>query len=240
MSKGENITREGMGIGCPVLVSGGETIFSRTCRYKQSNEAGLEHTFSLDTGLRWGVAGHPSRSLTRLMNGMVHLYMHHATVQYLLTIGSVFRSLLCIQPIWYDAGKKAEARVVYQAKDGSAMITCHLTAREGSLPTVFLLNELGADAFSGARSNAGEEHPPRGWEPYDPSMGRWLHDPERNIHFCIKMEAISEGVTTDLFWGREHTRDLCWAGYGFRITPLTSLSEFWCRYAVTFHHGDHP
>ncbi len=240
ISKGENITREGMGIGCPVLVSGREPIFSRTCRCEQNNEAGLEHTFSLDTGLHWGIAGRPSQALTRLMNGTVDLYMHHASVQYLLPIGSAIRSLLCFQPIWYDTGSKAEARVIAQEKNGSATITCHLSVREGSLPTIFLLNELGGDAFSVARSKNGTEPPPTGWEPYEPSAGRWLHDPKRNIHFCIAMEAISEGVITELFWGREHTRDLCWAGYGFRITPLKSLSEVWCRYAVMFHQGEGP
>jgi hypothetical protein len=239
LANGENITREGMGIGCPVLVSRGNTIFSRTCTIDQQQDP-IKCTFLLDTSLGWGVTGHPSVVFTRLVNGIVNLYMHHPVLQPLLPIGTFFRSLLSIRPVWSAITPVAEARCTYSI-DGSAVeIICRIQSRDKGLPIIFLLNEAGADAFVAAWSGDRVVDPPCGWEPYPLPEERWLYDPSRKLHFRITIEEVSEGLTADLFWGREQAGDLCWAGYGIRMIPQRPLPEASCRYTVAFNQEHSP
>jgi hypothetical protein len=232
LSGEENITREGMGIGCPVLVPDEEPIFSRTCSPLREEEGQIESLFMLDTGLGWGIHGTPVSALTRLVNGAVRLYMRFPPLQFLLPLGSAFRSLLSLRPIWYEVPVVAEVRCTYRIRDETVDITCQIQGRD--LPTIFLLNELGADTFSSAYGGGRTRTPPTGWRSYSAVDQRWLYDPARRIHFRLVWGEASEGMATHLFWGREHIGDLCWAGYGIRLTPQRSLSRASCRYSIAF------
>ncbi|MDD1679712.1 MAG: hypothetical protein LUO93_11090 [Methanomicrobiales archaeon] len=237
LDKGENLTREGLGIGCPVALDYGETVFSRTHYEWKEQEGCYECTFSLDTGLGWGITGQRSRVLSQLVNGAVDLYMKHPALQPLLLIGNIFRSFFLIRPVWYEIPAKTEVEFRYQIKGDSVEITCRIHGHGWDLPTICLLNELGGEAFCTSWSEGEEVAPPRGWECYPHPLEQWLFDPSRGLHFRIALGRVSEGIATHLFWGRERTRDLCWAGYGIELVPERLITTATCRYTVTVSRG---
>jgi hypothetical protein len=210
---------------------------SRTCNPVQEDEGRIECIFGLDTGMGWGTNEHPSPVLTWLVNRTINLYMHVPLLQSLLPIGSAFRSLFLIRPIWYEIPTVAEARYTYRVRKNSVEIACRIYGKGRDLPTIFVLNEVGADAFSAAYGAGKVIAAPHGWEPYPHSDERWLYDPSRRLHFHIALEEVSEGMAAHLFWGREKARDLCWAGYGIRMEPQRPLSAAMCRYSVVFNRG---
>jgi hypothetical protein len=238
LAGGQNIIREGMGIGCPAALCKGETIFSRTRIGDRKDGDWIEYSFILDTGFGWGITRRPSRALTWLMNKTTSLYMRHPDLQPLLLVGSAFRAILFISPRLYSVTPMAKVQFRYYVQGNAVDITCKIHACENDLPTVFLLNEAGADAFTGAWCKNGLILPPSGWEPYPSSSEKWFYDPTRNLHFRITPGEVSEGITAQLFWGRERTRDLCWAGYGIRLVSDRKLATATCRYTIAFVKGE--
>jgi hypothetical protein len=236
----ENVIREGMGIGCPAVLSNGEPVFSRTCYLKKREKDQIECTFLLDTALKWGITGRPSRLLTGLVNRTVDLYMRHPALQPLLPLGSGFRSLFLIRPFWFDVSPVAEVQYRYRVKEGSAEMDCRIHGFGRNLPVIYLLNEVGADAFAATWCGGKTLAPPRGWEPCLIPTERWFYDPSRDLHFRVVMKEVSEGMSMHLFWGREKTRDLCWAGYGIQLVPERPLVTATCSYTVTFERSRGP
>lgn len=225
----KNLTREGMGIGSPVILAGGNTYFSRSCYSAYSDEDTRTSSFLLDTGLDWGFGEHPVRSLTYLINRTVNVYLQHPSLQSFLPAGSMVRSLLGIRPIWHTVLPLGEIYFEYRVCYPEVEISCHIIRLVENVSSIILLNELGADVFTHVWSEGRICAPPSGWDrwPHD----AWLYDPVHRLHFRIALEEVSPSVNADIFWGREHIMDLCWAGYGIALEGRLTGST--CRYIVT-------
>ena len=105
--------------------------------------------------------------------------------------------------------------------------------------TVCLLNELSAEWFTGSVRNGEVGPPPPGWEAIDPhDPPAHLYDPVHGLRFTITAPSVSPPVPTRLFWGRERTGDLCWAGFCLELGPLDALQEpLEARYSIDFTGG---
>jgi hypothetical protein len=236
---GRNLTREGMGIGCPAAKTERHTLFSRTCSTLRTDRDHIHKIFRIDTGIGWGILGRLSPALTRMNNTTVDLYMRYPPLQHLLPLGAGFRTLFGIKPVRYDCEPPVEAHFEYVIQGSRIEISCRLQALRGGLPTIYLLNELGANAFRNGWLDGRPIPPPKGWEPIPSNPQAALYDPARRLCFRIGQVTVSEGMNARLYWGRERLMELCWAGYEIELDPGDpAIAEACCRYAISFDQED--
>jgi hypothetical protein len=231
----QNLTREGMGIGCPVAKTDGATLFSRWCRTDRISRNHIRKTFRIDTGMGWGISGELSPAITHAVATAVDLYMRNPALQPLLGFGVGIRRWSRIRPVWYGIDPVAEVLFDYHIGDWSIGVICRLRACRGGLPTIYLLNELGADSFQNGWHDGLPTPPPRGWEPIAGIPDTALYDPSRGLCFRIGPVEVRGDAEARLYWGREWDSELCWAGYEIEIRPTDGgAAGACCRYTISF------
>ena len=231
-----NLTGEGMGIG-------GVAVRDRTCTYlsrswnDRADGERVGRTYTLDTRSGWSVMGRPSPWVTRGIESAVGAYMRLPSLQNLLLrpVPRV-RSALKIEPLFETVPPVGEVSVTCAVQGGhvDVRVKVHPPILPGS--TVCLLNELSAEWFTAAVRNEAIAPPPPGWEAlglHDPPV--YLYDPEHGVRFTLTGPSVFSPVPSRLFWGRERTGDLCWAGFCLELGPLEDLQEpLEARYDIHF------
>lgn len=211
---GVNITGEGMGIGAVACRHAGFSCFSRGCTTIVQGAGLTERTFLIDSRLLWG-RKRPSVLLTRALEWIAGLYMRWPLIQPFLSVTSPARNLLGLKTFFEPIVPVAEARFVYHVDGDTLDISCTIEPGE-SLTSVILLNELAADSFTMGYCQGAVTPPPTGWIKFKP--GNALYDPVRRLRFSLACRGQEREGTEEIWWGREHTQDLRWAGFELELS----------------------
>jgi hypothetical protein len=112
-------------------------------------------------------------------------------------------------------------------------VSCTIHPREVGLTSICILNELAADAFTHGFSSGKQAPPPSGWLECGP--GNEFYDPVRGLRFGISFPREDGGLPGKVFWGREHTKELSWAGFAIELDPSgSSALPHSCEYRIRF------
>ncbi len=234
LAGGQNLTQDGMGLCSPALKTERNTYFCRSCETETAEEGRVVKIFHIDTRLAWGVLGRPSHALTRFFGRIGKIYMHVPPLQIFLPFGALFRTIGRIRPVSVAVPPIAVIVVEYFIRGTKIEISCRIHALHDRLPRIYLLNELGADVFRAGWRNGEPTDPPPGWEVLPGGTPVALYDPEHRLVFQISDIATSDTVDHRVYWGRERTHDICWAGFEIELEPPAGTRQVDCRYTVAF------
>jgi hypothetical protein len=231
--KDKSIVQEGLGIGSLALKNKQTAYFPSSCETMQLSETQFRKTFLVDSVMLWKINGKLSKFLTKVIDNLAEYYMLLPPFQNkLLKTGTFFRNLFKLAPQIIKIDPIAEANFNYFIENGELHVDCMINSLSGYLSKVYILNELGADFFQKG-SNKGEIIPgPTGWEYISTGSDfTSLYSPDCNITFNVKKIKTKNEIPYKIFWGREKTKDCCWAGFEFEFDcsnkKLKSLS---CEY----------
>lgn len=228
--EGENLAGEGMGIGAVAAKHGRTTYFAR-----RWTGTGWRRTFVLDTRMGWAFLGCPSRSLAESIEAAVGLYMRTPRLQPVaLRTFRPLRRVFCINPVFETVPPAGRATVTLGCRGGCATVQVGIEPPYRPGTTFCLLNELSADVFTASLRDGRIAPPPPPWELLPGgSPLPLLYDPVRRIRFGVTVDRVPDAVPVRLYWGRERTDDLCWAGFALEIGPLDGdCGPFKVRYTV--------
>lgn len=231
--KDMNIVQEGTGIGSLALKNGLMTYFPSTCKTVQLSETQFRKAFLVDSVMLWQINGKPSIFLTRVIDLLARFYMLSPCLQNkLLKTGTVFRNLLKLTPQMIKTAPMAEACFNYSIEVDELYVECEIKSLTGYLNKVFILNELGADYFQNGIKDEKIISAPSGWE-YIASTpdSAILYNPDYNLSFQVKKINIKDPIPYKIFWGREKTKDLSWAGFELEFDCRNKkIKSFDCGY----------
>jgi hypothetical protein len=221
---GQNITQEGMGIGSPALRTPRATHFSRQCRTERSDPGAIVKRFLIDSRMAWTWKERVSPVISLWAEKATSLYMQLPFLQNrLMAHVPPLRERWQIHPVFVSEPPIAEARFVYTVSLSHIDVACHIRPLQGVLPRVCLFNELGADYFTASWRDGEVLPPPRGWERITGrSPDAWLYDPVHGLRFRIRNVTTGSEVHSRVYWGRERSGDLCWAGFGIELDATRS------------------
>ena len=228
-----NITGEGMGIGAVALECRGRFCFAKDCSTEVTTPYHFGKTFVVDSRMSWGRKGIPTVPLTRILDMVSEIYMKMPLLQPLLAVSSPLRTAFGITPSFEPIPPLAEARFVYRRVGDTLEVCCTITPLGPGITRIFLLNELAADSFTQGYYGGNATPPPTGWREHEP--GHDLYDPVRGIRFGISPADRGDPIPGKVFWGREYTKDLCWAGFGIELAlPDDAQEPVSCSYRIPF------
>lgn len=235
---GRNITGEGMGIGAVALKDRSFSYFSQNCNTVVHAPDLVEKTFFIDRRMIWGRAGSPSVPLTWCLERMNDVYMRSPGLQILLCPGSHTKRFLGLNPVFDPIPPMAEAQFTYCIAGSKIDVSCTIRPFTGRLPSVFILNELAADSFTHAFSQGKAMKPPSGWARHKP--GNDLYDPAHRLRFTFSPQSWGRSVPSTVWWGREYTKNLRWAGYSIEFPEChREMVPISYSYAVCLHNEPH-
>lgn len=234
-----NLTGEGMGIGSIALRDQQYTYFSRS--WTDSTEAGvLKRTFTLDTRMKWSIRGEPSGFLTRWIESGISAYMQLPWFQTIIMLPVLpLRTLFGIHPLFETIRPLGEVTFTYRVTGHVVEVHVEMNMPVRPQDTLCLLNELSAAWFTDGWDGKRAASPPPGWEKVSfAQLPVSLVDPLHGIRFFMGQPSVSPPVPFTIYRGREHTGDLCWAGFCIELGPLDGsqgLPEV--RYCIGFVPG---
>lgn len=231
--EGRFLTQEGMGIGTIALKRGGLTYF---CRKMIPEPGPFTYTASLDTVLSTSLWGRTSRGLSHLWHWGTGIYRRLPDSQpRLLALAGVARQWLRIENRFETARIQGNAWFQATLRDKGLDVRCviripRLTGK------VCIMNELGAEWFTAGWSAGAVRPGPPPWEHLD-SGGPYPSLYAEKLGLLLSLEAVDVAgdIPYRVFWGREHTPQLCWAGYTVEIDlKHAKTSEVTCTYRIGF------
>ncbi len=248
-----NVTQEGMGLGTIAIKEEGSTYFSQNYRNVTENatenvtenvteeERVFKRAYYLDTVLMTGLKGRESTFLTFLRHlGLVFYKKFPITQKFQLSSDRFLRRLFHIERIFTQIKSKAVADVNYDLKEDAVTITFDIDMTQCRKSKICLMNELGADWFEQGILGDRLIDPPSAWLELDtkrplPS----LYSAKMNRGFSISDIKVSGELPYKLFWGREKTEELCWAGFTLEIgVEEPELCQVRCSYTISFSKPD--
>jgi hypothetical protein len=233
--KGIDIVQEGMGIGSLAIKNGLMTYFASTSITTHLSENQFRKTFLIDSAILWKINGRQSIFITKFIDILAQGYMFLPGLQNkLLKTGTIFRNLLKLTPQIVKITPIAEACFSYSVKKNELSVECRINSLSGYLSKVFLLNELGADYFQNGLKNGKIVSPPGGWNPITSNLSSAaFFNPDNNLSFIIKKISNTGFIPFKVFWGREKTKDFCWAGFEIEFDCSNKrIGCFDCEYIV--------
>ena len=227
-----------MGIGAVALKDSRFSYFSRNCTTIEYAPHLIQKTFFIDSRIVWGIAGYTSVPLTWCMERTNEVYMRLPWLQILLSPGSFIKRILGLNPVFEPTPPRAVAQFTYRMDNNRIDVSCTIRPLTGQLSSVFILNELAADTFTHAFSNGEAVKAPSGWIRHKP--GNDFYDPEHRIRFIFPSTSVRVSSPSTIWWGREHTRNLRWAGYSIEVPDCHgTMAPLSCSYSVLFTGGTH-
>ena len=219
---GENMTQEGMGIGTIAIKENDCTYFSQRCENLKNGGEIARRRFFLDTILLTGPKGMETSLLTRIRDRGMEFYKKHPKTQRIqLSADRFLRRVFHIRRTFKRIKPKAEAIISYEVLENEVLITFNISIKDFSLPKICLMNELGADWFDGSMIEGEAAKPPSAWQSMsaeaDDQRMPSFYSAKLGLCFSISDIYIKDNFSYELFWGREKTRELCWAGYTIEI-----------------------
>jgi len=230
-----NIVQEGLGIGNVALKSGLITYFASTCKTVQLSETQFRKTFIVDSVLLWQINGKRSIFITRVIDMLAQCYMLLPGLQNkLLKSGTLFRNLFKLTPRLIKIAPVAEACFNYSVEDDEVNVECKVKSLAGYLSKAFISNELGADYFQNGIKNEKIVPSPSGWNYIKSSPDSTaFYNPDYNLSFLLKEINVIDSIPYKVLWGREKTKDFCWAGFELEFDCRNKkIKSFGCEYTA--------
>ena len=146
----------------------------------------------------------------------------------------------CVRRFWHIEKKftriapRGEAAFQYRLGENCVEVTCDAKITRGDHAKICLMNEMGGDFFANAWIDGRVVKPPTAWEKINSASDiPYLFSGLYNMRFRIQEVEVADGLPYTLFWGREKTAELCWAGYTIEIdlNRATGMSAS-CRYKI--------
>ena len=236
-----DITQEGMGIGSVALKTGQFTYFSSASTTESISAGKILKTFLIDSRLILCCGTHPSLLLTWVSEKIVDFYMKYPALQRkTLNLSAPIRRLLHVSFRRESVPALAKAAFTYEINELAVNVVCHLSLHSKRARKVYVLNELGADHFTKSLRDNVLALPPSGWEAMPlSSPAPALYDEKHGIRFFIRDYAWDQKIPLKIYWGREKTPFLCWAGFEFEL-KAAQAGESILRYAVEFEEKRQP
>lgn len=234
-----NLTIEGMGIGSVAVREPTCTYFSRSWDDVAEGHM-IRRTFHIDTRMSWSIFGKISPYLTQWIESAIGAYMQLPSFQRILMLPVLpLRRVLSIHPVFETVPSHGQVIMTYIVTDGQVAVQARIHSLTKAGSVICLLNELSAEWFTNAVRNETIVPPPPAWEritPKNPPAS--LYDPVHGIRFTLLFPSASasimSSVESNIFWGREHTGDLCWAGFCLELGPLDGQHDIVeARYSIT-------
>lgn len=223
-----------MGIGTVALKDSRFSYFSRNCTTIEYAPNLIKKTFFIDSRIVWGVGGYASVPLTWCLERTNEVYMRLPGLQILLSPGSHIKRVLGLNPVFEPIPPLAVSQFTYRMDDNRIDVSCTIRPLNEQLFSVFVLNELAADTFTHAFSDGEAIKPPSGWIRHEP--GNDFYDPEHRIRFIFPPKSLQVSIPSTIWWGREHTRNLRWAGYSIEFPDCHGkMAPISCSYSVLFN-----
>jgi len=238
----QNLTGEGMGIGSVAVRDHEYTYFSRSWN-DSADEGALIRTFTIDTRMSWSIRGNPLPWMTRWIESGISAYMQLPAFQNIIMRPVLpLRRILCIHPVFETIPPRGQVTVTYRVEGGHVDVRAEIHPPIQLGDTVCLLNELSAVWFTAAVRDEKTGPPPPGWAMlYAQKPPIPLYDPVHGIRFAITRPSVTPAVQTRVFWGRECTDDLCWAGFCVELGPLDGSQEsLVAHYSISVTAGGCP
>jgi hypothetical protein len=234
--RGINIVQEGLGIGNLALKKGLMTYFASTCNTTQLSETQFRKTFLVDSIMMWQINGKLSTFITKVLDMLAQFYMVFPPLQnkFFLKTAALLSNLFKLNPQMIKTTPVAEARFNYSIEADELYVECEIKSLASYLNKVFILNELGADYFRNGVRNGKTITAPTGWKYLSSNPDSTaFYNPEHNLSFSIKKMNVKDLIPYKVFWGREKTKDLSWAGFEFEFDFRNKkIESFGCRYIV--------
>jgi hypothetical protein len=231
-SKDRNLTGEGMGIGSIALRKCGYTYFSSNPTTRVADGGVIERRFYIDTWRKWARKGYSSAGLTRFIEFTADCYMALPWAQPVLCVQSPLIGVLSLHPVLEPISPLARADFRYSFTTKGIFVSCTIESCTGSLPRIFILNELDGDLFCRSFQHGSPAPPPPGWRTCPDHAV--LSTKEGDICFWITGISVGTGAVWRTFWGRERTDTLRWAGFEVMIDPMPGTTRIDCSYVVRF------
>jgi hypothetical protein len=236
----QNLTGEGMGIGSIAFRNPECTYFARS--WTDSSEAGVhKRTFSLDTRMRWSMFGRPSDLLTRLIEFGISAYMQLPRFQGSIMLPvPALSTLLGIYPLFETIPSRGKVTFSYRVTGTDVDVQVEIITPVMPQDTLCLLNELSAAWFTAGWDGEQRVSPPPGWEKVSSAqLPVSLVDPEHGIRFFMGRPSVTPMVPLSVYWGREQTGDVCWAGFCIELGPFDGSQELpRVQYSIGFAQGE--
>lgn len=234
-----NITQEGMGIGAIALRTDKFTYFSHASKTEIIDGKKIIRTFLINRRLMKAFRGQPSGALTWLYEKATSFYMAVPSFQdSLLTVTNPLGRHLKVTSLFEETEPVGEANVTYIIDRRRVTVECSVSFFRERFCTVYILNELGGDFFHAGWLEGSVISPPSGWQKLPetkpaPSLYNLQHD----LRFIVG-DIADNNAPAIIFWGRERTEHLCWAGFEFKIDCARHRNHHVARsYVVEFVHG---
>lgn len=238
---GLEITQEGMGLGNVAVRSGGRTYFAQESRVAWFSPQSVVIDYEIDTAFISGTGGRCDSLITIIRESLSCLYRMTPPMQKaLLAAGTQLRRMLGIKERLVPVAPLALARFEYQLHPGRVDVSCDFTAIAELPEQLFIMNELGADFFHCARKGSQPAECPGGWQfCADPRNLPSFYSPQLDIGYSLGAISMEQQEPYKVFWGREKTADLCWAGFSIQICPArTGPTNIACSYSVIFENDE--
>lgn len=215
-----NLTGEGMGIGSIALRDIHYTYFSRSWTDAVDGEI-LTRTFFIDTRMIWSIQEKQVFLLTRLIEYATRIYMRLPRAQKILMI-PVFplRTLLGIHPVFETISPLGKVRCTYKVNGNDIEVEVCMEDPLKEHEILFLLNELSARWFTDGCEKGRQTYQIPAWERISSvNLPVSLFDPVHRIRFFLNRPSVPDYIPFSVYRGREHTEDLCWAGFCIQLGP---------------------
>lgn len=231
-----DLVQEGLGLGAVALKRKGITFFPRVSSSREESGC-LIKELTVDSAM---VLESPYLPLAQLMAvyGLgTKAYMNLPWGQEaFLSLRSNLHAWFDVRPAYRPVEALANVTFVYKPKGDAVNIVCTIRSLDGPLPTVFVMNELGAEHFDRSITDGREGPAPTGWRklPYATPTPALLNARE-GVAFLIDQLTCPDRSGPRLFWGREHRSDLNWAGFEVELSNPGGLVSMKIEYNLRFY-----
>ena len=236
---GDNLAGEGMGIGCPAVQQRESTVFASILSTEHTGDRIVRH-YQMDRRMSWTVGGRPAPRIAAVIEGAVWFYRHASPLQRLLMLPvGTLQDLCRIHPVYPRMDPVATASVTCHLCEKHLAISATFRPRCANTDRFYLFNELRGDVFCGEWNGLYMSAPPPGWKPLGTHLPTpWLSDRSGATRFRLHAVGVTPACPWTIFWGREYTRNLCWAGFAIEIDARTmSNAEITVAYHVELNNG---
>ena len=149
-------------------------------------------------------------------------------------------TLLGIYPLFETIPSRGKVTFSYRVTGTDVDVQVEIITPVMPQDTLCLLNELSAAWFTAGWDGEQPVSPPPGWEKVSSAqLPVSLVDPEHGIRFFMGRPSVTPMVPLSVYWGREQTGDVCWAGFCIELGPFDGSQELpRVQYFIGFAQGE--
>lgn len=241
MVDGADLTQEGMGLGTIATRSQGYTYFSRGSQAVWLDSQNMVQDCTIDTVqlARRGEAVSPLFTCIAELFTLLYRPLPSFFQKAMLWAGIHMQRLLGIKSHFTPVSPRAKAQFHFKIETNRVEVCCEFHAIDEPPHELFIMNELGADFFTAGWKAGRPTEPPPGWQILEQHSLPFLYSPGKRLRFSLFNISVDQELPFNVYWGREHADNLCWAGFAIQLKPAdVSIADITCRYTVIFENED--